>query len=82
MFRRCYDGELREHPRESEQLRALARHGPITPLFSARDETHNSAVVLRDLLLRVKRVRRPPETMRQERQEKYTTQRHQTAHNS
>jgi uncharacterized protein YeaO (DUF488 family) len=81
VFRRCYEGELREHPREIEQLRGLARHGPITLVFSARDETHNSAVVLRDLLLRVKRVRRPPETLRPARQEWYTTRRHQTGHN-
>ena len=63
VFRRCYEGELREHSEEIDQLRALARHGPITLVFSARDEARNSAVVLRDLLLRVKRVRRPQEAL-------------------
>ena len=64
VFRRCYEGELRERSEEIDQLRALARHGPITLVFSARDEARNSAVVLRDLLLRVKRVRRQQETLR------------------
>jgi uncharacterized protein YeaO (DUF488 family) len=32
-------------------VRALARQGRITLVFSARDETHNNAVVLRDLLI-------------------------------
>ena len=50
-FRHCFEGELREHRGEIEQLRALARQGPITLVFSARDETHNNAVVLRDVLL-------------------------------
>ena len=46
-----YAKELRACPEELEQLRALARQGPITLVFSARDEVHNNAVVLRDLLL-------------------------------
>jgi uncharacterized protein YeaO (DUF488 family) len=32
-------------------LRALARKGPVTLVFSARDERHNDAVVLRNVLL-------------------------------
>jgi uncharacterized protein YeaO (DUF488 family) len=32
-------------------LQALARQGPITLVYGARDEAHNDAVVLRDLLL-------------------------------
>jgi uncharacterized protein YeaO (DUF488 family) len=51
-FRRRYAKELREHARQLEQLRVLARNGPITLVFSARDEMHNDAVALRDFLLR------------------------------
>jgi uncharacterized protein YeaO (DUF488 family) len=50
-FRRRYARELREHPVELAELRALARDAPITLVFSARDEVHNDAVVLRALLL-------------------------------
>jgi len=50
-FRRRYQSEIRQHPEQFEQLRTLARHGPITLVFYARDEAHNDAVVLKDLLL-------------------------------
>ena len=51
-FRRRYAEELREHAPELDQLRELARHNPVTLVFGARDEDHNDAVVLRELLLR------------------------------
>ncbi len=50
-FRRRYQSEIRQHPDEFGRLRALAARGPITLVFSAHDEAHNDAVVLRDLLL-------------------------------
>jgi uncharacterized protein YeaO (DUF488 family) len=50
-FRRRYRAELRDHPQQLEDLRALARQGPITLVYAARDEEHNDAVVLRDVLL-------------------------------
>ena len=50
-FRRRYAEEVRLHSERLEPLRALARQGPITLVFSARDEVHNNAVVLRDFLL-------------------------------
>jgi len=50
-FRHRYRGEVRQNPARLDKLRALARHGPITLVFSAHDEVHNDAVVLRDLLL-------------------------------
>ena len=34
-----------------EALRALARQGQVTLVFGARDEAHNEAVVLREVLL-------------------------------
>jgi uncharacterized protein YeaO (DUF488 family) len=50
-FRRRYQSEIRQHPEQFEWLRKLAQQGPITLVFSARDEAHNNAVVLKDLLL-------------------------------
>ena len=50
-FRRRYADEVRQNPEHLGKLRALARQGPITLVFSAHDEVHNDAVVLRNLLL-------------------------------
>ena len=50
-FQRRYKSEIRQHSEEFERLRALARHGRITLVFSAHDEAHNDAVVLKSLLL-------------------------------
>jgi uncharacterized protein YeaO (DUF488 family) len=51
-FRRRYRSEVRRHPEQLDRLRTLARHGRITLVFSAHDEAHNDAVVLRELLVR------------------------------
>jgi uncharacterized protein YeaO (DUF488 family) len=50
-FRRRYAAEIHAHSDQLAGLRALARKGPITLVYSARDERHNDAVVLRDILL-------------------------------
>ena len=50
-FRRRYRSEIRRHPAQLAELRALARKGPVTLIFSARDERRNDAVVLRSALL-------------------------------
>lgn len=50
-FRRRYLKELHGHPAQFDRLRALAREGTVTLVFSAHDEAHNNAVVLRDWLL-------------------------------
>lgn len=50
-FRRRYQTEIRQHNDEVDRLRELAQRGRITLVFSARDEAHNDAVVLKDLLL-------------------------------
>ena len=57
-FRKRYEAEVHDHSAQLEQLRALALKGPITLVFSARDEVHNDAVALRDLLLRRRPARR------------------------
>ena len=48
-FRRRYEAELAENPAVG-QLRDLARKGPVTLIYAARDEAHNQALVLRDYL--------------------------------
>jgi uncharacterized protein YeaO (DUF488 family) len=50
-FRRRYAAEVQQHPEQFKRLRDLARQGPITLVFSARDELHNDAVALRGFLL-------------------------------
>ena len=50
-FRRRYAMEVRRNADLLRQLRALAHAGPITLVYSAHDEIHNDAVVLRDLIL-------------------------------
>ena len=50
-FRRRYAQELHQHPQQLDELRALARKGLITLVYGARDEAHNDAVVLREVLL-------------------------------
>jgi uncharacterized protein YeaO (DUF488 family) len=50
-FRCRYAEEVDQHADQLEQLRALARHGPITLVYAAQDEIHNNAIVLRDCIL-------------------------------
>jgi uncharacterized protein YeaO (DUF488 family) len=50
-FRQRYAEEVGQHQDVLDDLRKRARHGPITLVYSARDETHNNAVALRDLIL-------------------------------
>jgi uncharacterized protein YeaO (DUF488 family) len=50
-FRRRYRAELAGHPEILKDLRRRAREGPITLVYSARDEAHNDALVLRDVIL-------------------------------
>ena len=51
-FRRRYTEELRQHEGVLDEIRALARKGTVTLVYGARDETHNDAVALKDVLLR------------------------------
>jgi uncharacterized protein YeaO (DUF488 family) len=50
-FRKRYAAEVNEHPEQLQQLRALARKGAVTLVYSAHDEEHNDAVVLKGLIL-------------------------------
>jgi len=50
-FRERYAAELIQHPDQLKEMRALVRNGPVTLVYSAHDEAHNNAVVLRDFIL-------------------------------
>jgi uncharacterized protein YeaO (DUF488 family) len=50
-FRRRYRAEIAHHPEILKDLRRRAREGPLTLVYSARDEVHNDALVLRDVIL-------------------------------
>ena len=46
-----YAAEMHEHQDLLRELRARARNGRITLVFSARDERHNDAVALKNFVL-------------------------------
>ena len=50
-FRERYAAEVRQHQEACGRLRELALQGTVTLVYSAHDEIHNDAVVLRSLLL-------------------------------
>lgn len=49
-FKRKYRAELRLHREELQELRAISKKRVITLVYSAKDEAHNQAVVLREVL--------------------------------
>jgi uncharacterized protein YeaO (DUF488 family) len=49
-FRSRYLSELRDHAEGVAELRKRARSGPVTLIYGARDQEHNEAVVLAELL--------------------------------
>jgi uncharacterized protein YeaO (DUF488 family) len=49
-FRRRYRTELKRSVGELETLARLARKQPITLVYSAADQQHNQAVVLREVM--------------------------------
>jgi uncharacterized protein YeaO (DUF488 family) len=51
-FRRRYVEELRDRRPHLTALRRRAREGTVTLLYGARDEEHNDAVVLAEVLRR------------------------------
>ena len=50
-FRRRYSAELHLNIELLNQLRSLARQDSVTLVYSAHDEVHNDAIVLRDVIL-------------------------------
>jgi|SRR5579871_2138294 len=65
-FCRRYRAELLapEHRAALEALTERARHGPVTILYGARDEQHNNAVVLAEVLAEVLQARLEAEERR------------------
>jgi uncharacterized protein YeaO (DUF488 family) len=51
-FRRRYRAQLSRRADLLNELRAIATRGRLTLVYAARDELHNDAVVLRDVLAR------------------------------
>jgi len=49
-FQSRYRAELRHNKAAVEVLREHAKNGPITLIYAARDQEHNEAVVLKELL--------------------------------
>ena len=49
-FRKRYRKELKDHADELERIRDHAPHGTVTLVYAAKDEKHNQAVVLKDVL--------------------------------
>ena len=49
-FQSRYQNELREKGASIELLKKESKERPVTLLFGARDEVHNQAVVLKDVL--------------------------------
>lgn len=49
-FRERYFAELDANTTAVEELRKAIRRGPVTLVYSAKDEEHNDAVVLREYL--------------------------------
>lgn len=58
-FRARYRAELRQHAKALSPLVARARRGRVTLVYSARDERHNQAVVLKSVLMSRLRSDRP-----------------------
>lgn len=49
-FRERYMRELKGHTELLDHIRKLAKAGPVTLIYGAKDQQHNEATVLRDLL--------------------------------
>jgi uncharacterized protein YeaO (DUF488 family) len=50
-FRRRYTAELKRQGELLDELLRIASHGRLTLVYSARDQEHNDAVVLKKVLL-------------------------------
>ena len=49
-FKKRYRAELRDRKEAFTALRAVAKRGPVTLLFGAKDTEHNEAVILQHYL--------------------------------
>ncbi len=49
-FQRRYLAEIRKHPEALEQLKTEVSKGHVTLVYGAKDQEHNNAVVLKELI--------------------------------
>lgn len=49
-FRRRYRAELKIHPDKLKMIKGKAKEGTVTLLYGARDQEHNEAIVLQQIL--------------------------------
>lgn len=49
-FQKRYRHELRQNPDAVNLLKARVKEGPVTLIYAAKDEEHNSALVLKSFL--------------------------------
>jgi uncharacterized protein YeaO (DUF488 family) len=49
-FRRRYKSELEQQPELVKELRAKGRSGTVTFVYAAKDEQHNSALLLKEFV--------------------------------
>lgn len=49
-FRKRYTDELAGHAAEIDRLRQMAASGALTLVYAAKDEKHNNAVVLKEII--------------------------------
>ncbi len=59
-FCRRYRDELKTQQAALQPLREALKRGPVTLVYSAHDEAHNQAVVLREFLLKPSAAAREP----------------------
>ncbi|MGE3993640.1 DUF488 domain-containing protein [Pseudorhodoplanes sp.] len=50
-FERRYAAEVRQHVDMLDKIRKLAQRGTVTLIYAARDQEHNEAVIIRDMLV-------------------------------
>jgi uncharacterized protein YeaO (DUF488 family) len=49
-FKKRYKDELKDNKQELDKLRKWSQNGTVTLLYAAKDEEHNQAVVIKELL--------------------------------
>lgn len=49
-FKRRYTKEIKNNQKDFEELESVVKKGKVTILYSAKDEDHNNAVVVKELL--------------------------------
>lgn len=50
-FERRYRAELQQHKQDLDRIRSLAKKQTVTLVYSAHDEEHNDAIVLKEVLM-------------------------------